>query len=103
MTEMGNEKYMCCCSLQTEREEATWWIDSCGCTWEIGSVRDIILGNWSKCDCIGSNYGLLMRSCEQDNCKYLVVLKSGVFFPVTLRRWFITFRISYRARGGAVG
>jgi hypothetical protein len=80
VTEMGNAKYMCSCSLQTEREEATWWIDSCGCTWEIGSALDIILGNWSKCDCVGSHCVLLMTSCEQDNCKYRVVLKSEDFF-----------------------
>lgn len=48
VTEMGNEKYICSCSLQTERQEATWWIDSCGCTWEIGSVLDITLGHWNK-------------------------------------------------------
>ena len=77
---MENEKCMCSCSLQSERAKATWWIDSCGCTWETGSICDVILGDWSKCDCIGSRYGLLMRSCEQDNCKCLVVLKSGDFF-----------------------
>jgi hypothetical protein len=83
---------MCNCSPQTEREEATWWIDACGCIWKIRSVLEIILEKWSECDCSGSNYGLLMGSCEHDNCKYLVVLKSGDFF-CNIRK--MMYHISY--------
>jgi hypothetical protein len=99
VTEMGNEKYMYSCSVQTEMEEATWWIDSCGCTWEIGSVLDLTLGNWNKCDCVGSNYGLLMRSCEKIIVNNLWFLKAEIFscnikkmvyhitYIVTCTRW----------------